>query len=444
MALLRGVLFACAGLAAMGGVAGAQGQGQTPTRARVDLVLAVDVSGSMRGLIDGTRMKLWEAVRLLGRAKPVPTVRVGLISYGGKAYDPRNGYVKKELDLTTDLDAVSAKLFALSVRGSEEYVARAVQTATRQMSWDQDPSTLKILFVAGNESAEQDPLVSLASALGEARQRNILVNAIFCGREEAREAVAWRRVAALGGGEFAAIDHNRSVLAARSPYDAELTRLSTALSSSYVGYGAHASQRRANQAAEDARAIRDGASVAADRAAAKAAPTYSNADWDVVDAYAAKKKAPLPTDVAALPDNARESWLRGKLEERQQLRRRIGELATEREQWLATTTPAPRPVGAQPSEKVYAFGGLAVNGTSATKDLGKGMGGTATEAAAPAASPPAPATPAPVAVAAAPSPRSAAEAKPAKRPSAAKPAASLSDAFSGAIQRTAVKNGYAF
>ena len=385
----------------LAGVAVAQPQQQ---RARVDLVIAVDVSGSMRGLIDGTRMKLWEAVRLLGRAKPMPTVRVGLISYGGKFADPRAGYVRKELDLTTDLDAVSQKLFALQIRGSQEYVARTVQTATRQMAWDQDPSTLKILFVAGNESAEQDPLVTLTEALGEARQRGILVNAIFCGQEGAREALAWRRVAAMGGGEFAAIDHNRSVLAAESPYDGELTRLSTALSATYVGYGAGGIERRQRQHAEDERAKRDGVQVAADRAAAKATPTYSNADWDVVDAYAAKKMpAPsmLPAEVAALPEAGRDKWLREKVEQRKDIREKIGALATRREIWFGGDSVAGRPAGPlQP----------------------------AAPASAPvAASAPPLSMPAPMA-----------------KPKHAAQPATMSDAFSGAIQRNAVKNGYSF
>jgi hypothetical protein len=294
---------------------------------QVDLVIAIDVSGSMRGLLDATRVKLWDVVRLLGRAQPQPQIRVGLITYGGKYYDPAAGWVRRELDLTSDLDAVSQRLFALSVRGSEEYVARAVQTATRQMSWSQDPGALKILFVAGNESAEQDPRVRLASALGEARQRGIHVNAIYCGSPAARESIAWRTVAALGGGAFATIDHNASPLAAKTPYDGELGRLSRALSDTYVSYGSNGAEHRANQNAQDELAAAGGEGVAASRAGFKASGAYDNSGWDAVDAFAKNKKAPAGTS---------ESELRGKLAEREELQRRIRNLSTKRDAYLAT------------------------------------------------------------------------------------------------------------
>jgi hypothetical protein len=304
----------------------------------VDLVIAIDVSGSMRGLLDATRAKLWDVVRLLGRAQPQPQIRVGLITYGGKYYDPASGWVRRELDLTGDLDAVSQRLFALSVRGSEEYVARAVQTGVRQMSWDQDPRALKILFVAGNESAEQDPRVTLASALGEARQRGIHVNAIYCGRSEAHDALAWRRVAALGGGEFAAapdlVGHNASPLASTTPYDAELGRLSRALSNTSVAYGVGGAAKQANQRAQDEGAASGGEQVAASRADFKASGAYDNSDWDAVDALAKNKKAPAGTS---------ESELRNKMAERAELQRRIRDLSGKRDAYLSPPVAAAAP-----------------------------------------------------------------------------------------------------
>src|SRR4051812_25003605 len=314
-----------------------------PPPPHVDLVIALDVSGSMRGLIDATRVKLWDVVRLLGRAQPQPQVRVGLITFGGKYHDPAAGWVRRELDLTTDLDAVSARLFSLAARGSEEYVARTVQTAARQMSWDQDGKTLKILFVAGNESAEQDPQVSLAAALEEARAHGIHVNTIFCGSDGTRESLAWRKVAAMGAGEFAAVSvlgHHQSQLARATPYDAELGHLSQALSRTYVGYGDGAGARHANQLEQDKRAAGEGPQVAASRAAAKASRAYDNSDWDLVDAAAHHRKVEkLPAEVAAMSETERAGFLRAKMQERQGLQQRITELSRRRDAGLAHTSP---------------------------------------------------------------------------------------------------------
>lgn len=398
---------------------------------KIDLVIAVDVSGSMRGLIDATRLKMWDVVRLLGRAQPTPQIRVGLVSFGGKHHDARAGYVRKEIELTTDLDAVAARLFALKIEGSREYVARAVQTSTRQMAWDRDARSLKILFVAGNESAHQDPAVQLSTALAEARQRGIHVNTIYCGKPASTDAYAWRQAAALGGGEFAAIDHNQSVVAQTSPYDAELARLSTALSRTYVAYGDSGARRHANQLAQDEQAKKDGIAIAAERAAAKASPTYSNLEWDAVDAYdKGGRVVGVPADQEAL--------LRTKLAERQLLRTQIGALASSREQWLRGAGRG----GA--GEIANPYGGSPPVGTATA---------TATPTATPAASPPTPqAEPATMAslhadpatmdsLRARRGPAATAPAKPAPK---AKATMRMDDAFSGAVERTATKNGFAF
>src|SRR5690348_15395301 len=79
----------------------------------IDLVICLDISGSMRGLVNSARVKLWDIVNELARVKPAPNLRVALYSYGGTAkngYDAALGWVRKDLDLSTDLDALYEKL----------------------------------------------------------------------------------------------------------------------------------------------------------------------------------------------------------------------------------------------------------------------------------------------------------------------------------------------
>jgi len=91
----------------------------------VDVVLCLDVSGSMNHLIDSARGKLWDIVNDLGTVKPTPRLRVGLYSYGHTTYDPKKGWVRKEVDLTDDLDTVYRKLNGLTINGGTEYVCIA-------------------------------------------------------------------------------------------------------------------------------------------------------------------------------------------------------------------------------------------------------------------------------------------------------------------------------
>jgi hypothetical protein len=307
----------------------------------VDLVIALDTSSSMDGLIDSARAKLWDVVLLLGKAKPQPVVRVGLISYGNDGYDSKIGWVRKESELTTNLDDVYAKLFKLSTNGGTEYVARAVHDATVDMKWDQSADTLKIIFVAGNEPANQDPLIPVEKAVSDAREKGIFVNAIYCGSDSAGEAIGWRGVASKGAGEYAAIDQNH-VVAVATPMDDELNRLSGELNKTYVGYGAMGHAKAANQAAQDSNARSAGAPVAASRAAAKASGVYVNDEWDLVDARKHGKKdvkampaAEMPAPMAGMSDKQREQYLDGKAAEREALQKKIAEVSKRRDAFIA-------------------------------------------------------------------------------------------------------------
>src|SRR5262245_61539243 len=104
----------------------------------IDVALCLDVSGSMEGLIDSAKNKLWDIVNELAKAKPTPRLRVALYSYGHTTYDPAKGWVRKELDLTNDLDTLYQKLFALTINGGEEYVSRVCRDAVMEQKWAED------------------------------------------------------------------------------------------------------------------------------------------------------------------------------------------------------------------------------------------------------------------------------------------------------------------
>src|SRR5262245_48083812 len=67
----------------------------------IDVAICLDTSNSMDGLIDSAKRKLWAIVNDLAKIDPAPTLRVALYSYGNNAYDPKKGWVRKDVDLTT-------------------------------------------------------------------------------------------------------------------------------------------------------------------------------------------------------------------------------------------------------------------------------------------------------------------------------------------------------
>jgi hypothetical protein len=168
----------------------------------IDLALCLDTSGSMQGLINAARQKLWEVVNQLATAQPTPTLRVALLTYGSEGTEA-DGYVVVRTPFTTDLDLVSERLFALGTDGGTEYVGRVVRTAVEGLPWSRGEGA-KILFVAGNESADQDRAAPFRDVVARAAKGGVRVNAIYCGSPDDADAPGWREVATLGGGRVAA------------------------------------------------------------------------------------------------------------------------------------------------------------------------------------------------------------------------------------------------
>ena len=81
-------------------------------------VIALDVSGSMSGLIASAKQRLWDIVNQLGRAQPRPELRIAIVSYGNPEYGQDTGYVRIDLPFTSDLDAVNQTLFGFGTNGN--------------------------------------------------------------------------------------------------------------------------------------------------------------------------------------------------------------------------------------------------------------------------------------------------------------------------------------
>jgi hypothetical protein len=311
-----------------------------PARRDIDLVIALDVSGSMSGLIDSTKQRLWDIVNELGRAQPTPVLRVAILTYGAPDYGAQSGYVRLDLPFTSDLDAVNEKLFSFQTNGGDEYVARVVHTAFQRLQWSQAADALRIVFVAGNESAAQDPQLRLEQVMNEAAQRDIVVNAIYCGGNNDEDAAGWRRVATLANGTYASIDQNAAAVAnVATPYDAQLASLNEALNATYLALGATGERARKNQVAQDANAAAMSAPAAASRALAKAGALYETS-WDLVSAVAAGMKledvatADLPPEMRDMEPAEREEYVEKKAAERAELQTRIQSVGQERRQYI--------------------------------------------------------------------------------------------------------------
>lgn len=314
------------------------------SRDTIQLALLLDTSNSMDGLIDQAKSQLWKVVNEFSEMKKdgkVPRLEVALYQYGNDGLNAREGYVQQVVPFTTDLDKVSEQLFKLKTNGGEEYCGWVMRSAMKELSWSDKPKDIRVMFIAGNEPFNQGT-VNYKEVCASARQKDVMVNTIFCGPRGEGVETAWSDGAKLGGGDYLCIDQDRKVVDIPTPYDAELATLSTKVNETYVAYGDSGSAGRARQEEQDKNAAAAAPSVAAQRANTKAGGNYSNAGWDLVDATREGevdvRKVPkdqLPAEMRPMTEGERVAYVDKKSKERSALQARIRELSAKRDAYLA-------------------------------------------------------------------------------------------------------------
>ena len=312
-------------------------------RKPIDLVICLDTSGSMTALIDSARSRIWDIVNELATVKPTPRFRVGLFTYGTPHLSTAAaGWVVRQTDLTDDLDTVYSKMMAMSTSGGDEFVGWVLNDAVKTMSWSTDPGALKLIFVCGNESADQAAeRFNFRSVAEQARAQGIVINAIFAGDRAQGLNEKWEEVARHGGGSFHAIDMQEGTYQIETPQDKILIDLNVELNATYIPYGQRGAAGAANQQAQDKNAARVGRQSSSSRVAAKATALYSNAFWDLVDAYASEglklEEVPaddLPEKMRSMSVGERKAYVEGMRTSREAIHQKILEANKAREVFI--------------------------------------------------------------------------------------------------------------
>ncbi len=263
----------------------------TEKQAKVQIAILLDTSSSMNGLINQAKSQLWKVVNSFNSAKKegkVPFVEVALYEYGNSSLNLTENYIRQIEPLTRDLDEVSRELFSLRTGGGEEYCGAVVSRATKDLKWDSDPGTYKVIFIAGNERFTQGPVDAIVASQ-EAAQKQIIVNTIHCGNEQAGISGQWKTGALTSGGSFAIINQDKAVAHIRSPQDPILLELNNELNGTYIPYGNKGRASAYNQAAQDTNAVKNASmGSAVQRALTKCSTNYWNAGWDLCDASKAE------------------------------------------------------------------------------------------------------------------------------------------------------------
>jgi len=303
----------------------------------VDVVVVLDTSGSMQNLLDGTRARLWDVVNELSRMQPTPELRVGLISFGTHEATEAEGFLVRHVDLTYELDEVYAELMELTIGGSEERLGRALNEAVDGMNWSPAPDALRVVFVAGNEPADQgDDDFRLAARA--ASDRGIIVNALYAGNREQGVVERWHELAQAGEGNFSAIDPSVGSIQIATPQDDRLLELNAILNTTYLPYGEKGAAGLANQIAQDSNASRLGVQSCSSRIVAKGGALYVNASWDLVDRSLGEdfdwdllSPSDLPEELHEMSNEQRDAFVGARRAERERIQLEIQRVSQERE-----------------------------------------------------------------------------------------------------------------
>jgi hypothetical protein len=310
----------------------------------IKVALLLDTSNSMDGLIDQAKAQLWEIVNELSYAKcrnQRPNLQIALYEYGNDRLSERDGYIRKILGFTEDLDDVSKELFSLTTNGGSEYCGTVIAQSIKQLDWGKDSDDLKMMFIAGNEPFTQGK-IDYKDAIAEAKEKDIVVNTIFCGDYQHGIASKWQHGAQLAYGDYMAIDHNEHTVHIASPYDDIILQLNIRLNETYIPYGSRGRSKMAMQEEQDANAAGYNKANAVSRTVTKGSHLYKNSSWDLVDAeqeagfsYDELKKEDLPDNLKDKSKAEIKAYVARQRAERLEIQKEIAQLNEKRRKFVA-------------------------------------------------------------------------------------------------------------
>nr|WP_299073768.1 vWA domain-containing protein [uncultured Allomuricauda sp.] len=318
---------------------------EKPAKQYVKIALLLDTSNSMDGLINQAKAQLWDIVNEFTHAKcgneVRPSLQIALYEYGNDNLDSNEGYIRQVIGFSGDLDEISEKLFSLTTNGGEEYCGQVIHTSLKQLDWGKNADDLKMIFIAGNEPFTQGRL-NYRDATSNAKEKDVIVNTIFCGNYEQGISTKWKSGATLTGGEYMAIDHNRQVVHIDTPYDDVIIRLNSQLNNTYISYGYLGREKKALQSVQDSNAAELEEAVVVKRAVSKSSRLYKNSKWDLVDAVeddevsiSDLKDKDLPAELKGKSEKEIKQYVADKKVEREKIQKQIQELNKKREAYIA-------------------------------------------------------------------------------------------------------------
>ncbi len=308
---------------------------------RVEVTFVLDSTGSMGGLIEGAKEKIWSIANDIIRRKPTPEVRIGIVTYRDKGDE----YVTRRFDLTDDIDFVYKNLQSIRADGGgddPESVNQALHEAVADMGWTSSAHVLKIIFLVGDYPPHLDYSddVKYPVTAREAVKRGIIIDTVQCG-DVPETTPIWKEIARRADGSYVALAQSGNMTVVATPFDDDIAKVSAEISATVIPYGdARAQEESRSKVAKAAAAP---STIAADRAVynlASGGKAIQGSGDLVADSrdgrvnVAGLKKDELPKELQNMTPEARQKYISAQQAKRDTLNARLETLSKNRADYM--------------------------------------------------------------------------------------------------------------
>jgi len=128
---------------------------QAIAKPTVEVAFVLDTTGSMGGLIEGAKRKIWSIATAIVDSNPDADIRIALVAYR----DIGDDYVTRTVDLTADIQDLYAQLLELKARGGGDWpesVNEALDVSINKLQWTAGDQARRIVFLVGDAPPHMD------------------------------------------------------------------------------------------------------------------------------------------------------------------------------------------------------------------------------------------------------------------------------------------------
>lgn len=247
---------------------------ENEVESKIQVVFALDCTGSMGGLIQAAKDKIWSIATSMSQTQSAVDISFGFVFYR----DRGDQFVTKHIQLTSDMDMVYRELMDMQARGggdTPESVNQALFESIQDFNWGTSKSVYKVVFLVGDAPPHQDYAndVKYPETCHQAIKKDIIINTIQCGNMRETTPI-WKDIAQRGGGEYLQLGQTGNEVVIRCPHDTEISRLMAEIDGTRIYYGTFEMRVKSEEKVKASEKIKGQAS--ADVQAKRAEFNYSN------------------------------------------------------------------------------------------------------------------------------------------------------------------------